>query len=63
MEVLHSLPAIKMWSPLYKAAIKHLKQDITNRQTFLFYEDDENKVIYLEVETGESREHEGFISL
>ncbi|CAA7029836.1 unnamed protein product [Microthlaspi erraticum] len=56
MEVLHSLPAIKMWSPLYKATIKHLKQDITNRQTFLFYEDDENKIIYLEVETGESRD-------
>lgn len=55
MQILHSLPAIRVWSPLYKAAIQHLKKDITNRQTFLFYEDDENKVLYLEFETGVSR--------
>ncbi|KAF8100666.1 hypothetical protein N665_0218s0004 [Sinapis alba] len=56
MEVLHSLSAIKLWSPFYKAAINHLKQDPTNRQTFLFYEEDENKVLYLEFATGESRD-------
>lgn len=55
MQILHSLPAIRVWSPLYKAAIQHLKKDIANRQTFLFYEDDENKVLYLEFETGVSR--------
>ncbi|KAL0687588.1 hypothetical protein Bca4012_087265 [Brassica carinata] len=56
MEVLHSLPAIRMWSPLYKASINHLKQDAANRQTFLFYGDDENRVLYLEYATGESRD-------
>ncbi|CAG7900963.1 unnamed protein product, partial [Brassica rapa] len=55
MSVLHSLSSIKMWSPLYKAAYKHLREAATNRQTFLSYEDDENKIIYLEEETGESR--------
>ncbi|KAG2284292.1 hypothetical protein Bca52824_055512 [Brassica carinata] len=55
MRVLHSLSSIKMWSPLYKAAMKHLKEAATNRQTFLSYEDDENKIIYLEEETGQSR--------
>ena len=57
MEVLHSLPAIRMWSPLYKASINHLKDDAANRQTFLFYGDDENMVLYLEFATGESRDH------
>ncbi|KAG7592245.1 Myb/SANT-like domain [Arabidopsis thaliana x Arabidopsis arenosa] len=56
MEVLHSLPTIRMWSPLYKASIQHLKQDMANRQTFLFYGDDENKILYLEFATGESRD-------
>ncbi|CAF2046274.1 unnamed protein product, partial [Brassica napus] len=56
MEVLHSLPAIRMWSPLYKASINHVKQDAANRQTFLFYGDDENRVLYLEYATGESRD-------
>ena len=56
MEALHSLSAIRHWSPLYKAAINHLKQDATNRQTFLFFKDDENKVLYLEFATGESRD-------
>ncbi|KAG2275605.1 hypothetical protein Bca52824_058160 [Brassica carinata] len=56
MEVLHALPAIRMWSPLYKASINHLKQDAANRQTFLFYGDDENRVLYLEYATGESRD-------
>ncbi|XP_048599701.1 uncharacterized protein LOC106373929 [Brassica napus] len=56
MEALHSLSAIRHWSPLYKAAIDHLKQDPTNRQTFLFYKDDEDKVLYLEYATGESRD-------
>lgn len=56
MEVLHSLPAIRMWSPLYKASINHLKEDAANRQTFLFYGDNENRVLYLEYATGESRE-------
>ncbi|CAF2073230.1 unnamed protein product, partial [Brassica napus] len=51
MEALHSLSAIRHWSPLYKAAIDHLKQDPTNRQTFLFYKDDEDKVLYLEYAT------------
>ncbi|CAN6997489.1 unnamed protein product, partial [Brassica oleracea var. botrytis] len=55
MSVLHSLSSIRMWSPLYKAAYKHLREAATNRQTFLSYEDDENKIIYLEEETGESR--------
>lgn len=55
MRVLHSLSSIKMWSPLYRAAMKHLKEAATNRQTFLSYEDDENKIIYLEEETGKSR--------
>uniref|UniRef100_A0A0D3BGL5 Myb/SANT-like domain-containing protein n=1 Tax=Brassica oleracea var. oleracea TaxID=109376 RepID=A0A0D3BGL5_BRAOL len=52
MSVLHSLSSIRMWSPLYKAAYKHLREAATNRQTFLSYEDDENKIIYLEEETG-----------
>lgn len=56
MEVLHSLPAIRMWSPLYKASIQHLKKDISNRQTFLYYKDDENKILYLEFATGQSRD-------
>ncbi|XP_056857519.1 uncharacterized protein LOC130506848 [Raphanus sativus] len=56
MEVLHSLPAIRMWSPLYKASINHLKEDAANRQTFLFYGDNENRVLYLEYATGESRD-------
>ncbi|XP_010435589.1 PREDICTED: uncharacterized protein LOC104719372 [Camelina sativa] len=56
MKGLHSLPGIRMWSPLYKASIQHLKQDIANRETFLFYEDDENKILYLEFATGESRD-------
>ncbi|KAL0695990.1 hypothetical protein Bca4012_063170 [Brassica carinata] len=56
MEVLHSLPAIRMGSPLYKASINHLKEDAANRQTFLFYGDDENMVLYLEYATGESRD-------
>ncbi|EOA19196.1 hypothetical protein CARUB_v10007874mg [Capsella rubella] len=56
MQALHSLPAIRMWSPLYKASIQHLKQDLANRETFLCYEDDENKILYLEFETGESRD-------
>ncbi|CAN6825529.1 unnamed protein product [Brassica oleracea] len=56
MEALHSLSAIRHWSPLYKAAINHLKEDPTNRQTFLFFKDDENKVLYLEFATGESRD-------
>ncbi|CAN6863128.1 unnamed protein product [Brassica oleracea] len=51
MEALHSLSAIRHWSPLYKATINHLKQDPTNRQTFLFFKDDENKVLYLEFAT------------
>ncbi|KAL0864840.1 hypothetical protein Bca101_043958 [Brassica carinata] len=55
IRALHSLSSIKMWSPLYKAAMRHLKEAATNRQTFLSYEDDENKIIYLEEETGESR--------
>ena len=55
MSVLHSLSSIRMWPPLYKAAYKHLREAATNRQTFLSYEDDENKIIYLEEETGESR--------
>ncbi|CAD5313909.1 unnamed protein product [Arabidopsis thaliana] len=54
MEVLHSMPTIRRWSPLYKAAIQHLKEDINNRQTFLCYGDDENKVLYLEYATGET---------
>ncbi|KAL0663979.1 hypothetical protein Bca4012_100816 [Brassica carinata] len=57
MEVLHSLSAVRMWSPLYKASINHLKEDAANRQTFLFYGDDENRVLYLEFATGESRDH------
>ncbi|KAG2246534.1 hypothetical protein Bca52824_086162 [Brassica carinata] len=57
MEVLHSLSAVRMWSPLYKASINHLKEDAANRQTFLFYGDDENMVLYLEFATGESRDH------
>ncbi|CAN6812829.1 unnamed protein product [Brassica oleracea] len=56
MEALHSLSATRHWSPLYKAAINHLQQDPTNRQTFLFFKDDENKVLYLEFATGESRD-------
>ncbi|XP_048593266.1 uncharacterized protein LOC106441164 [Brassica napus] len=55
MRVLHSLSSIRMWSPLYKASYKHLREAATNRQTFLSYEDDENKILYLEEETGESR--------
>ncbi|KAL0733984.1 hypothetical protein Bca4012_010194 [Brassica carinata] len=55
MEALHSLPAFRHWSPLYKAAINHLKQDATNCQTFWFFNDDENKVLYLEFAVGESR--------
>ncbi|CAD5318230.1 unnamed protein product [Arabidopsis thaliana] len=55
MEVLHSMPTIRRWSPLYKAAIQHLKEDINNRQTFLCYGDDENKVLYLEYATGLQR--------
>lgn len=57
MEVLHSLSAVRMWSPLYKASINHLKEDAANRQTFLFYGDNENMVLYLEFATGESRDH------
>jgi len=56
MEVLHSMPTIRRWSPLYKAAIQHLKEDINNRQTFLCYGDDENKVLYLKYATGVSRD-------
>ncbi|XP_018484496.1 uncharacterized protein LOC130510920 [Raphanus sativus] len=56
MKVLNSLSAIRMWSSLYKVSIKHLKEDPANRQTFLSYGDDENKVLYLEYATGESRD-------
>ncbi|XP_056843539.1 uncharacterized protein LOC108810549 isoform X2 [Raphanus sativus] len=56
MKVLHSLTSIRMWSLLYKASIQHLQEDSGNRQTFLSYEDDENKVLYLEFVTGESRD-------
>lgn len=51
MKVLHSLTSIRMWS-----SVQHLKEDPGNRQTFLSYEDDENKVLYLEFVTGESRD-------
>ncbi|CAN7024006.1 unnamed protein product [Brassica rapa subsp. trilocularis] len=30
MSVLHSLSSIRMWSPLYKAAYKHLREAATN---------------------------------
>ncbi|KAF8106517.1 hypothetical protein N665_0138s0007 [Sinapis alba] len=55
MEVLHSMHAIRMWYPLYKASINHMKEDPVNRQTFLFYGDEENMVLYLEYATSESR--------
>ena len=56
MKVLQSMYAIRLWSSLYKAAMNHLMQDTNNLQTFLFDDEDEKNVLYLEFVTGESRD-------
>ncbi|RID46341.1 hypothetical protein BRARA_I03011, partial [Brassica rapa] len=51
----HKNHLIESHPDLSCTAYKHLREASTNRQTFLSYEDDENKILYLEEETGESR--------
>lgn len=51
MDVLNGLSIVKKWSPLYRASMDHLMDDVAHRQAFLTFSDPEDMIRYLRYKT------------
>lgn len=52
VEILNGLPGVRKWSLLHSASVDHLLANEANRQGFVAFSSEEDKISYLEHRTG-----------